>query len=113
VPAGAEDAYIKPSAFPSCMANDLPAAEAMQLAATQWPLTTAALTEPSSVPAWKTIPSSAVVGTADHAIPPAEQLAMARAAHALISEISASHLYMISHPGTATSVILQAVHATT
>jgi pimeloyl-ACP methyl ester carboxylesterase len=112
-PAGAEDAYIKQSAFPSCMANDLPVVEAMQLGATQRPLTTAALSEPSGVPAWKTIPSWAIVGTADHAIPPAEQLAMARTAHAHITEINASHLAMISHPSAVTSVILQAVHATT
>jgi pimeloyl-ACP methyl ester carboxylesterase len=112
-PSGAQDAYITQRAFPSCMANDLPRAEAMQLAATQRPLTTAALSEPSGVPAWKTIPSWAIVGTADHAIPPAEQLTMARAAHARITEISASHLSMISHPGTVTSVILQAVQATT
>jgi pimeloyl-ACP methyl ester carboxylesterase len=112
-PAGAEDAYITQSAFPPCMANDLPITEAMQLGATQRPLTTAALSEPSGVPAWKTIPSWAIVGTADHAIPPAEQLAMARTAHAHITEINASHLSMISHPGAVTSVILQAVHATT
>jgi pimeloyl-ACP methyl ester carboxylesterase len=112
-PAGAEDAYITQSAFSSCMANDLPAAEARQLAATQRPLTTAALAEPSGVPAWKTIPSWALVGTADQAIPPAEQLAMARTAHAHITEVNASHLSMISHPGAVTSVILRAVRATT
>jgi pimeloyl-ACP methyl ester carboxylesterase len=112
-PEGAEDAYIKQSAFPGCMANGLPASEARQLGAEQRPLTTAALTEPSGIPAWKTIPSWAIVGTADHAIPPAEQLAMARAAHAHITKIKAPHLSMISDPGVVTRVILQAVHATT
>ena len=112
-PAGAEDAYIKQSAFPSCMANGLPAAEAEQLAATQRPLTTLALSQPSGVPAWQTIPSWAVVGTADHAIPPAEQLAMAEAANAHITEVNAPHLAMISDPRIVTRVILQAVHATT
>jgi pimeloyl-ACP methyl ester carboxylesterase len=112
-PKGAEDAYIKQSAFASCMANGLPAGEAKQLAAVQRPLTTAALTEPSGVPAWKTTPSWAIVGTADHAIPPAEQLAMARAAHAHITEIKAPHLSMVSDPGVVTTVILRAVHSTT
>jgi hypothetical protein len=37
------------------------------------------------VPAWKAIPSWAVIGTADHAIPLAELLAMARQAHAHIT----------------------------
>src|ERR1700685_4561811 len=112
-PAGVGDAYIKQSAFPSCMANGLPAREVQVLAATQQPLATIALTQKSGVPAWKTIPSWAVVGTADHAIPPALQLAMAENAHARITEVNAPHLSMISDPGVVTSVILQAVHATT
>jgi hypothetical protein len=57
--------------------------------------------------------SWAVVGTADHAIPPALQLAMAETAHAHITEVKAPHLSMISDPGVVTGVILQAVHATT
>jgi pimeloyl-ACP methyl ester carboxylesterase len=112
-PAGVGDAYITQSAFPSCMANDLPARQAQVQAAVQQPLATIALTQPSGVPAWKTIPSWAVVGTTDHTIPPALQLAMAGNAHAHITEVNAPHLSMISHPGVVTSVILQAVHATT
>jgi hypothetical protein len=53
-----------------------------------------------------------VVGTADHAIPLALQLAMANAAHAHITRIDAPHLSMISNPGAVTNVILQAVRAT-
>jgi pimeloyl-ACP methyl ester carboxylesterase len=112
-PAGAEDAYPKPSVFGSCLANGLPASEASALAATQRPLSTAAFTKPSGVPAWKTIPSWAVIGTADHAIPLAEQLAMMRVAHAHITEIDAPHLSMIADPGAVTEVILEAVRATT
>jgi pimeloyl-ACP methyl ester carboxylesterase len=112
-PAGTGDAYITQSAFPSCMANGLPAREAQVMAADQAPLATIALTQPSGVPAWKTIPSWAVVGTADHAIPPALQLAMAENAHAHITEVNAPHLSMVSDPGVVTSVILQAVRVTT
>jgi pimeloyl-ACP methyl ester carboxylesterase len=111
-PSGTGDAYIKQSVYPSCMANGLPAAEAHVLAATQRPIATVALTQPSGVPAWKTIPSWAVVGTADHAIPLALQLAMANAAHAHITKVDAPHLSMISDPGTVTNVILQAARAT-
>jgi pimeloyl-ACP methyl ester carboxylesterase len=60
----------------------------------------------------KTIPSWAVVGTADHAIPLALQLAMANTAHAHITRVDAPHLAMISNPGTVTNVILRAVRAT-
>ena len=112
-PAGVGDAYITQSAFPSCMADGLPAKEAHVLAVTQLPIATTALADPSGVPAWQTIPSWAVVGTADHAIPPALQLAMAENAHAHITEVEAPHLSMISDPGVVTSVILQAVRATT
>jgi pimeloyl-ACP methyl ester carboxylesterase len=112
-PAGAVDVYIKQSVFPSCMANGLPAAEAATLAATQRPLTSLALIQTSGVPAWQTIPSWAVIGTADHAIPPAELLAMAQLAHARITFASgAPHLSMIYDPSLVTSVILSAVRAT-
>jgi glyoxylase-like metal-dependent hydrolase (beta-lactamase superfamily II) len=98
-PSGVGDAYIKQSVYPGCMANDLPAAQAHALAATQRPIATSALTEQSGVPAWQTIPSWAVVGTADHAIPLALQLAMDKTAHAHITTVDASHLSMISNPG--------------
>ena len=111
-PAGVGDAYYKQNLFPACFANGLPLSEAKVLAATQEPLSTIALSQPSGVPAWKTIPSWAVVGTADHVIPPAVQLAMARHAHAHITEVKAPHLSMIAAPGVVTQVILKAVHAT-
>jgi pimeloyl-ACP methyl ester carboxylesterase len=111
-PSGVADAYIKQSAFPGCMANGLPASEAQAAAAAQRPIATIALGQKTGVPAWKTIPSWAVVGTADHAIPLAGQLAMANTAHAHITEVDAPHLSMISDPGTVTNVILQAVRAT-
>jgi len=109
---GVGDAYIKQSVFPSCMANGLPPTKAHVLAVTQLPIATIALTQKSGVPAWKTIPSWAVVGTTDHAIPLALQLAMAYRAHADITRVHAPHLSMISNPGTVTNVILQAVRAT-
>ena len=111
-PSGVGDAYIKQSVFPSCMANGLPATAAHVLAVTQRPIATIALTQNSGVPAWKTIPSWAVVGTADHAIPLTLQLAMATTAHAHITRVDAPHLAMISNPGAVTDVILHAVRAT-
>ena len=111
-PSGVGDAYIKQSVFPGCMANGLPPTKAQVLAVTQLPIATIALTQKSGVPAWKTIPSWAVVGTTDHAIPLALQLAMAYRAHADITRVHAPHLSMISNPGTVTNVILQAVRAT-
>jgi pimeloyl-ACP methyl ester carboxylesterase len=111
-PAGVFDAYYKQNLFPACFANGLPLRQARVLAATQEPLSTIALSQTSGVPAWKTIPSWAVVGTADRVILPAIQLAMARHAHAHITKVHAPHLSMISDPGVVTRVILRAVHAT-
>jgi pimeloyl-ACP methyl ester carboxylesterase len=113
-PKGAVDVYVKQSVFPSCMANGLPTAEARMLSATQRPLTSLALSQKSGTPAWKTIRSWAVVGTADHAIPPAELIAMAKQAHAHITIArGAPHLAMIYAPRLVTNVILKAVHTTT
>jgi pimeloyl-ACP methyl ester carboxylesterase len=106
------DVYVKPDVFPGCFANGLPAKEGAVLAAEQRPITTAALNEPSGVPAWKTIPSWAVVGLDDHVIPPAGQLAMANNAGAEITEIRAPHLSMLSDPAAVTNVIEHAAKAT-
>jgi pimeloyl-ACP methyl ester carboxylesterase len=104
-PGGVTDAYIKPALFRSILANDLPASQAAGLAATQRPIAATALTEPSGPPAWATIPSWAVIGTADHAIPPAAQEFMAARAHASVTKINASHLSLISHPSAVAGVI--------
>ena len=110
-PSGAV-AYVKPAVFPGCFANGLPASAGAVLAATQRPLATSTFTDQSGVPAWQTIPSWDVVGTADHIITPAEQLFMANRAHAHITEINAPHLSMITDPGVVASVIIQAAQAT-
>ena len=110
-PSGAV-AYVKPTVFPGCFANGLPASAGAVLAATQRPLATSTFTDQSGVPAWQTIPSWDVVGTADHIITPAEQLFMAHRAHAHITEINAPHLSMITDPGVVASVIIQAAQAT-
>jgi pimeloyl-ACP methyl ester carboxylesterase len=111
-PTGDFDLYVKQSVFPGCFANGLPAAEAATLAATQRPLPLSALSEPSGVPAWRTVPSWDVIGTADHVIPEAAQLAMAQRAHAHITEINAPHLSMISNPCAVARVIERAARAT-
>jgi pimeloyl-ACP methyl ester carboxylesterase len=111
-PGGVTDVYIKPSLFRGIFANDLPAGEAAVLAATQEPIASSALTEPSGPPAWATIPSWDVIGTADHAIPPAAQEFMAARAHAVVTKIDASHLSMISQPRTVANVIEEAARAT-
>jgi pimeloyl-ACP methyl ester carboxylesterase len=117
-PAGDFDTYLKagPDApypgFAQCFANGLPASQAAVLAATQRPIAFSAGSDPSGVPAWKTTPSWSLIGTADHVIPPAEQLFMSQRAKAHITEINAGHLSLISNPGAVTRVIIAAARAT-
>ncbi|HLK02252.1 MAG TPA: alpha/beta hydrolase, partial [Streptosporangiaceae bacterium] len=111
-PSGDPDIYVKQNVFPGCFANGLPATEGAALAAEQQPPVASILSDTlTTTPAWQTIPSWDVIGTADHVIPPAEQFAMAQRARAHITEIDAPHLSMISDPGTVTQVILDADRA--
>jgi pimeloyl-ACP methyl ester carboxylesterase len=110
-PAGDADLYLQPGKFPGCFASGLPASEAAVLAATQRPLAESAVTGTSGTPAWKTIPSWAVIGTADQVIPPAELRTMAERAGARITDVNAGHLSLISDPGAVTQVIIQAATA--
>ena len=111
-PSGDVDLYIKPTLVPGCFASGLPASQAAVIAATQRPLAASAFTEPSGPPAWKTIPSWAVIGTGDRVIPPAELTFMAQRAGARITDVSAGHLSLISQPSVVTRVIRAAVQAT-
>ena len=109
---GDVDLYLKQSLFHDCFANDLPASKSAVLAASQRPLTLSAASAKSTAPAWTTIPSWYLVGTADHVLPPAEQLFMAKRAHSHIVRVHASHLSMLSHPRKAADLIITAARAT-
>jgi pimeloyl-ACP methyl ester carboxylesterase len=107
------DVYIKPDQFAGLFAGGIPAKQAAVLAATQRPLTASTLSETlAGVPAWKTIPSWDLIGTADKVLPPAEQEIMAHRAGAHITEVDAPHLSMISDPDAVTDVIVDAARTT-
>jgi pimeloyl-ACP methyl ester carboxylesterase len=100
------DTYVLPKVFEAALANGLPPAQAEELAASQPPTSLLAIGEPlATAPAWKTIPSWDLVGTQDKIIPEAQQLAMAKHAHAHVHEIKSGHLSLISHPGAVTGLI--------
>ena len=111
-PTGDVDTYIKQSLVPGCFASGLPASQAAVIAATQRPLAASTLGEPSGPPAWKTIPSWDVIGTADRVLPPDEQIFMAKRAGAHITKVSAGHLSMIADPGVVAQIIEQAAQTT-
>ena len=99
--------------FAKCFANGVEPKEAAVLFAEQRPAAAAEFAEPSGPPAWKTIPSWALIGTQDHVIPPALQEEMSSRADAHVSRVKAGHLTPITRPADVTKVILSAVDATT
>ena len=105
---GVVDAYLKPAQFRTILGNDLSTTQAAELAATQRPIAASALNDQSGPPAWTTVPTWAVIGTEDHAIPPAALEFMAQRAHATVTTIKASHLSLISQPRKVASVIERA-----
>lgn len=113
LPGGGKDLYIQQDKFRSQFAADIPEAEAKLMAASQRPITEAALNEASSEPAWKTIPSWFVFGTADKNIPLAALTFMAQRAGAkkTVEIKGASHVVMVSHPDSVAKLIAVAAEA--
>jgi pimeloyl-ACP methyl ester carboxylesterase len=109
-----EELTINPADYPHVFVdNELPAYESAALAAEQRPLSLNALTEASSTPAWKTIPSWYMVANQDRAIAPNLERFMAARMHAHTIDINGPHLLMLVHPGAVTRLIEQAAIATT
>jgi pimeloyl-ACP methyl ester carboxylesterase len=111
---GAETAVefaINPAHFREAFAADLPAGQTALMAATQRPAAELAFSEPSGAPAWKSLPSWAVVATGDKAAGTDVIRSMAKRAGATITEVEGSHVIMISQPQVVTDVILSAVAA--
>jgi pimeloyl-ACP methyl ester carboxylesterase len=81
------------------------------MAATQRPVAELAFSEPSGEPAWKNLPSWAVVSTGDKAAGADVVRSMAERAGATITEVEGSHVIMISQPQVVTDAILTAVAA--
>jgi pimeloyl-ACP methyl ester carboxylesterase len=111
-PNGSESAVefaIDPAKFHEAFAADVPEEEAAVMAATQRPVSAFGFTEPNGAPAWKTLPSWAVVATGDKAAGSDVVRRMAERAGATITEVDASHVVMVSQPQAVTDVIRQAL----
>ena len=81
------------------------------MAATQRPVAESAFSTPSGVPAWKRLPSWAVVPTGDKAAGADVVRSMAERAGATITEVEGSHVIMMSQPQAVADAILAAVAA--
>ncbi len=102
---------IKPENIHDAFAADLPAEQTAVMAATQRPFAELGFSEPSGVPAWRNLPSWAVVPTGDKAAGSDVVRSMAERAGATITEVEGSHVIVMSQPQAVADVILTAVAA--
>jgi pimeloyl-ACP methyl ester carboxylesterase len=107
----ATELYVNPASFHEVFSADLPPSQSAVLAAGQRPVAAAAFDEKSGTPAWRKLPSWAVVATGDKAAGADVILSMAQRAGAEIVEVEGSHVIMISQPQVVTDVILKALQA--
>jgi pimeloyl-ACP methyl ester carboxylesterase len=100
---------IDPAKVHEAFAGDLSDAQAAVIATTQRPVSELGFSEPSGAPAWKNVPSWAVVATGDRAAGTDVVRAHAERAGATITEVEGSHVIMISQPQVVAEVIESAI----
>jgi len=102
---------IDPASFRQAFAGDLPESETAVMSATQRPIAESSFAEKSGPPAWRKLPSWAVVATGDKTIGTDVVKSMAQRAGAKVTEVEASHVVMISHPDVVADVVRTAYRA--
>src|SRR6266545_1976923 len=100
---------IDPAKARDAFASDLSDGEAALIGVIQRPTSELAFAEPTGPPAWKSLPSWAVVATGDKAAGTDVVRAHAGRAGARITEVEGSHLIMISQPQLVAEVIESAI----
>jgi pimeloyl-ACP methyl ester carboxylesterase len=102
---------INPALLREAFAADLPQQQTALMAATQRPVAAAAFSDVCGPPAWRRLPSWAVVATGDKAAGADVVRSQAQRAGADIVEVEGSHVIMISRPQAVTDHILKAARA--
>lgn len=110
-PEGDAEAFLTPATVDQSFAQDLPEADRALIASSQRPIAFAANIGPTTNPAWKSIPSWAVLGTEDRVIPIGTQRSMAERAGSTVTEVAASHVSMVSQPQATIDAIKAAAAA--
>jgi len=93
-------------------AQDVPAAQAALMTATQGPIQARAFADKVSNAAWSSKPSWFIVASRDRMIDPSLLRAMAKKINAKTTELAASHVPQQSRPHDVAKVIIDAVAAT-
>src|SRR5438552_9152213 len=107
----APEFIVDPAQFHDVFASDVPEKQSAVMAATQLPIGASSFSEASGPPAWKTVPSWAVVAVGDKAAGTDVIRSMAKTANARTVEVKGSHVIMVSQPQAVTDVILEALQA--
>ncbi|MGW4770622.1 alpha/beta fold hydrolase [Nocardia sp. NPDC004278] len=102
---------IRQEEFHQQFAADVPAPTARLMAVTQRPVAVAALEEPATATPWRSVPSFALLSTADKNIPIETQRFMAERAGARTVEVAASHAVAVSVPDAVSALIMAAVRS--
>ena len=101
--------YIDPAKARDAFAADLSDQQAALIGVIQRPVSEVAFGEPSGPPAWKKLPSWAIVATSDRAAGTDVVRAHAERAGAQITDVDGSHVIMISKPDVVADVIQSAI----
>jgi pimeloyl-ACP methyl ester carboxylesterase len=107
------EAHMSYRGYDECFASGVDRNQAALLFATQRPAALNQFFEASGPPAWATIPSWSLIGTADNVITPTQAQAMSTHAGATISTVIAGHLPLVTRPNALIQVIQAAVDAST
>jgi pimeloyl-ACP methyl ester carboxylesterase len=106
------DAYLKPELFHDLFAADLPESATRVMAATQRPIEATAIGATfTGVPAWKTVPSWALVSRSDQMIGAEAERSMAHRAKSHVVEVDASHAVAVSQPDAVANLVVDAANS--
>jgi pimeloyl-ACP methyl ester carboxylesterase len=109
--AGDGEVWIRIPDFPRVFAADLRPYEAHLMALAQRPISLDAVREAAGVPAWRALPSWALVSENDRVIPAAGQRWMAARAGARTSSVPAAHAVTVTRPDAVADVLHEAAIA--
>jgi pimeloyl-ACP methyl ester carboxylesterase len=109
---GGQDLTLRPDRFAEVYAADLNPELAELLSISQRPIEPAALGESlPGEPAWRRLPSWALVSTRDRSLPPEILRYMAQRAGSRIVEVESSHAAPLAQPAAVADLILEAAAA--
>lgn len=111
-PLGGHDLTLKPQHFAEVYAADVDPVRCAAMAASQRPIEPAVLGEVlPGEPAWRGLPSWALISTRDLSLPPAILRFMAERAGSHVVEVESSHAAPVSRPAAVTDLILAVVRS--